>query len=468
MKILFAASEANPYFKTGGLADVARALPDALRERGHDIRIIHPLYRRVREQGLALQEDGQAWIPWPEGNVVVRYLLHRPARGAPAVLVDEPAFFDTPDPYAPTAEDPIAHGIRFALFCRAVVDYAKTWGADIVHANDWPTGLVPVFARMEHLRARVIFGIHNMAYQGNFPPRILRRVGVPREYYRPDDGLEFYEQASFLKAGLALSARLVAVSPTYAREIQTPEFGAGLDGLLRHRARDLHGILNGIDTRTWDPATDEALATRYDASRLDGKEANRRQLLDELGLDGAGPLFVMVSRLVHQKGVDLLIDAIPHILRQPGAVAVLGDGEADYERALAGLAADHPGRVAAVFRFDDALARRLYAGGDFFLMPSRYEPCGLGQMIAQRYGTPPIVRHTGGLVDTVVDGVTGFSFLATTPEALLEAVERARAVWRGSGWDELRRRCMALDWSWTRSAALYEELYRSAAASAQK
>ncbi|HEX7089091.1 MAG TPA: glycosyltransferase, partial [Longimicrobiales bacterium] len=213
---------------------------------------------------------------------------------------------------------------------------------------------------------------------------------------------------------------------------------------------------------------DEALATRYDASRLDGKEANRRQILGELGLDGAGPLFVMVSRLVHQKGVDLLIDAIPHMLRQPCAVAVLGDGEPDYERALAGLAASHPGRVAAVFRFDDALARRLYAGGDFFLMPSRYEPCGLGQMIAQRYGTPPIVRHTGGLVDTVVDDATGFSFLEPTPAALLEAVERARTAWRSSEWDELRRRCMALDWSWTRSAALYEELYRSAAASAQE
>ena len=461
MRILFASSEATPYFKTGGLADVARSLPDALWERGHDVRIIHPLYRTVRDQGLDLEEEGQAWIPWPEGNVVVRYHLHQPRRGAPAVLVDEPAFFDTTEPYAPTPRDPIAHGVRFGLFSRAVVDYARRWGAEVVHANDWPTGLVPVFARVDRLAVRTVFGIHNLAYQGNFPPRILRRVGVPRHFYRMEDGLEFYEQASFLKGGLALSDRLVAVSPTYAREIQTPAFGAGLDGLLRHRAADLWGILNGIDTRDWDPATDEAIATRYDASRLDGKEANRRAVLEELGLRGDGPFFAMVSRLADQKGVDILIDALPEMLREPGAVAVLGDGAPDYERALAAAADAYPGRVAAVLRFDDRLARRLYAGADFFLMPSRYEPCGLGQMIAQRYGTVPIVRHTGGLVDTVEDGVTGFAFTDPTPEGLLGAVARARAAWRQPGWDELRRRCMALDWSWTRSAAQYEELYRS-------
>jgi len=465
VKILFASSEAIPYFKTGGLADVARSLPDALRERGHDVRIIHPLYNRVRDQGFDLEEEAQAWIPWPEGNVVVRYFLHRPRRGAPAVLVDEPAFFDTTEPYAPTVRDPIAHGVRFALFSRAVVDYARRWGADVVHANDWPTGLVPVFARVDRLGVPTVFGIHNLAYQGNFPPRILRRVGVPRHFYRMEDGLEFYEQASFLKGGLALSDRLVAVSPTYAREIQTPEFGAGLDGLLRHRAADLWGILNGIDTRDWDPATDEAIATRYDASRLDGKEANRRDVLEELGLRGDGPLFAMVSRLVDQKGVDVVIDALPDMLREPCAVAVLGNGAPEYERALAAAADAFPGRVAAVLRFDDRLARRLYAGADFFLMPSRYEPCGLGQMIAQRYGTVPIVRHTGGLADTVEDGVTGFAFREATPAGLLEAVGRARAAWRQPGWDELRRRCMALDWSWTRSAAQYEELYRSVAAS---
>lgn len=461
MRILFASSEAAPYFKTGGLADVARSLPDALWERGHDVRIIHPLYRQVRAQGLVLADQGQAWIPWPEGNVVVRYLVHQPVRGAPAVLVDEPAFFDTDEPYAPTARDPIAHGIRFALFSRAVVEYARRWGADVIHANDWPTGLVPVFVRIDRLGTPTVFGIHNMAYQGNFPPRILRRVGVPRHFYRVDAGLEFYDQASFLKGGLALSDRLVAVSPTYAHEIQTPAFGAGLDGLLRHRAADLTGILNGIDTRAWDPATDEAIATRYDASRLDGKEANRRVVLDELGLGHDGPLFAMVSRLAEQKGVDIVIDALPELLREPGSLAVLGDGAPDYERALASAAEAFPGRVAAVLRFDEPLARRLYAGADFFLMPSRYEPCGLGQMIAQRYGTVPIVRHTGGLVDTVEDGATGFAFTDPTPAALLDAVARARSVWRRPGWDELRRRCMALDWSWTRSAAQYEELYRA-------
>src|SRR5690606_25836630 len=315
--------------------------------------------------------------------------------------------------------DPLGPGRRFAFFSRAVVAYAAEWGADVMHANDWQAGFVPVYELIDVVDIPTVFGIHNLAYQGNFDRALLTSVGVPVELYRTENGVEFHDQVSFMKAGVALSDRLVPVSPTYAREIQTPEFGAGLDGLLRHRAADLRGILNGIDTRDWDPATDEAIATRYDASRLDGKEANRRAILAELGLRDDGPFLAMVSRLVHQKGVDILIDALPDLLREPGAVAVLGSGEPEYERALARAADAFPGRVAAVFGFDDRLARRLYAGADFFLMPSRYEPCGLGQMIAQRYGTVPIVRHTGGLVDTVEDGVTGFAFTEPTPAGLL-------------------------------------------------
>ncbi|HEY8484578.1 MAG TPA: glycogen synthase GlgA [Longimicrobiales bacterium] len=462
MKILFATSEAVPYWKTGGLADVARALPDALAARGHEVVVLLPLYAPVAAQGLPLEEVGRTWLSWPDGPVPVRYLEHRPASGARAVLVDQPDFFHTDRPYGARSGDPLEPGLRFAFFCRAVVERARTWGADVVHLNDWQTGLVPVYARMDGPPVVTVFAIHNLGYQGNFPPELLPRIGIPWEFYRPEEGIEFYGHASFMKAGLALSDRLVTVSPTYAEEIQRPEYGAGFDGLLRHRREVLSGILNGIDTRTWDPSTDPAVPVPYDAEHLERKEENREALLRELGLDGDGPLFVMVTRLAHQKGIDLLVSALPRLLRRGVRIAVLGDGDPEYERALARAAAGHPRRVAAFFRFDDGLARRLYAGGDFFLMPSLYEPCGLGQMIAQRYGTPPVVRRTGGLVDTVEDGRTGFVFEEASPRALCGAVERAIAAWRGPDWDELRRRCMRLDRSWARSAAVYEALYEAA------
>ncbi len=285
---------------------------------------------------------------------------------------------------------------------------------------------------------------------------------MPWSFFAVDRGVEFYGTASFLKGGISLSDRLVTVSPTYAEEIQTSEFGMGFDGLLRHRSTDLVGILNGIDPDTWNPARDRALALRFDPDTVQRKDRNREALLHELGLEGGGPLFVMIARLVQQKGIDLVLEALPELVRRGARLAVLGSGDPRYEEELSHAVTDHPRRVAAIFRFDDGLARRLYAGGDFFLMPSHYEPCGLGQMIAQRYGTPPVVRRTGGLVDTVEDGVTGFSFGPATPAALLEAVGRACERWRGPGWNSLRERCMRLDWSWRRSAGLYEQLYREA------
>ncbi|HEX7119691.1 MAG TPA: glycogen synthase [Longimicrobiales bacterium] len=463
MRILFATSEAVPFWKTGGLADVARALPDALADRGHDVLIVHPYYRMLRESPPPVEVVGVHRLPWPGGDMAVRYLEHRPQAGAPTLFVDQPYFFDVRDPYGATRFDRAAAGRRFAFFGRAVAERARAWGADVVHLNDWPTGLVPVYGQLDGIGAPTVFTIHNLAYQGNFPPALLPEVGIPWEFFRVDRGVEFYGSASFLKAGLALSDRLNTVSPRYAEEIQTPEYGAGFDGLLRHRSRDLHGILNGIDPQLWNPASDAAIPARYDAEHVRHKERNREELLHELGLDGRGPLFVMVTRLVHQKGIDLVLAALPELLRRGVRLAVLGDGEARYERVLSDAVAAHPRRLAAFFRFDDRLARRMYAGADFFLMPSLFEPCGLGQMIAQRYGTPPVVRHTGGLVDTVEDGVTGYAFRTPAPESLVAAVERACAAWRAPGWDALRRRCMMLDRSWRRSAALYEALYAEAA-----
>ena len=462
MKVLFASAEAAPYFRTGGLADVARALPDALVSDGLDVRIIHPLYDPANP-GFTPAGVEEGLVRWPTGEVLVRYLVDERAGRASAVLIDQPHFFAGGQPYTPTPADPEQAGIRFAFFSRAVAAYAREWGADVVHLNDWPTGLVPVYGMLDGMEAATVFAIHNLAYQGNFSPMLLGQIGIPDGLFRVENGVEFYGSMSFMKGALALSDRLVTVSPTYAREIQSPEYGAGLDGLLRFRRRVLHGILNGIDRDLWNPATDRALAATFSARRPAGKDQNRRALAHELELDADGPILVMVTRLAYQKGIDLVLAALPALLELGVRLAVLGDGDAAYGRALAHAAARTPHRVYARFGFDDALARRLYAGADYFLMPSRYEPCGLGQMIAQRYGTPPIARHTGGLVDTVHDGRTGFVFDDASPAALVAAVRRAVDAWRSEDHAAVQRRCMRLDWSWERSAEHYHDLYRLAA-----
>lgn len=460
LRILFASSEALPYSKSGGLADVARSLPDALARRGHQVRVIHPLYSSMHVKRLHLEPEPPLSVPWVGGAITLQPQLHHPRGRAPGVLLDHPAFAVGRSPYEDV--DPHATGRRFALFCRAVLHYARDWQADIIHLNDWQTGLVPAYALVDGISIPTLFSIHNLAYQGIFDPSILDQVGLPRELNRTENGLEFYGNVSFLKSGLALSDRLATVSPTYAHEIQTPMYGAGFDGLLRFRMRDLFGILNGIDLELWNPAADEALPQSYDADSLDVKEQLRTQLLAEWSLDGDRPLLVIVSRLVHQKGIDIVLAAMPELLESGAALFVLGNGDPFIETQFEQLAHAYPQRVAVATRFDDTLARRLYAGGDFFLMPSRYEPCGLGQMIAQRYGTPPIVRATGGLRDTVRDGDTGFCFEHASVPDLVRAVRHAFQVWRSAQWDAMRRRCMALDWSWRSSAQHYEDVYQYA------
>ena len=463
MKILVAASEAIPYHKTGGLADVARALPDALHERGVDVRIILPAYRAQAPAHGSIEHEADLVVPWPDAPLTARCRVHRPgADRAPAVLLDQAAFFYVAEPYA-ELPNALALVRRFAFFSRAVIAYAARWGADVIHLNDWQTGLAPLYAHLDRWDGGTVFAIHNLAYQGNFPAPVLRAIGVPDTFFRTENGVEFFGQVSLMKAGLAFADRLVTVSPTYAREIQTPEFGAGLDGLLRFRRRSLHGILNGINPEQWDPADDAAIAVAFDAGSIARKDANRAALLQELGLEEGGPLLVMVTRLAHQKGIDLVLGAMPALLDQGARIAVLGDGGPEYVAGIEHWARRAPDRVAGRFRFDDGLARRLYAGGDFFLMPSLYEPCGLGQMIAQRYGTVPIARRTGGLNDTITDGRTGFLFDAARPEALAETVARAAQVWRTRAWTPLRRQCMRLDRSWRRAARSYQELYRLAA-----
>lgn len=462
MKILFATSEAVPYFKTGGLADVSRALPDALCAAGHDVRIILPLYGGIRERVDRLESESEATLEWPLSAVGVRFLLHRPPGGAPAVLVEQPAFFEPGTPYGGDSGDPLETGRRFALFGRAVAHYARAWQADVVQLNDWTTGLMPVYAMLDGTDVPTVFAIHNLGYQGNYWPALLRQVGIPEEFLRTENGLEYHHNASFMKSGLVFSDRLVTVSPTYAKEIQSGEYGHGFDGLLRFRRRVLHGILNGLNTTVWDPARDPNLRHRYTPATLDGKDQNRAALVRECGLEDDQPVFAMITRLVHQKGIDIVLRAMPALLDAGVRLIVLGDGERGFEWEIEQVARAQRGSVAAFLRFDDALAHRIYAGADFFLMPSRYEPCGLGQMIAQRYGTPPVARRTGGLADTIIEKKTGFLFDEPTPEALLGAVLRAREIWRAKGWNALRRRCMRLDHSWDGAAEQYERVYRMA------
>lgn len=460
MKILFVASEAIPYFKSGGLADVARALPDALTRDGHEVRIFHPFYGLLHNRDLQFSDTLEFDVPWPR-PAHVRCLLDERDGGASGVLLDHALFRDVFEPYA-SGIDPLAVGERFALFARAALHYARYWGADVVHLNDWQCGLTPVYTHVDNIPIATVFSVHNLPYQGNFDASIMERVGLPRQFLRTENGVEFFGNVSFMKGGIALADRVTTVSPTYAREIQTPEFGAGLDGLLKFRRRSVHGILNGLDVESWNPMTDSAIPQSYNVRAIDRKDVNRAALLEELRLDGEGPLLVSVTRLAHQKGMDIVLAALAALIEKGARFALLGDGDAALEQAFARAAARYPGRVAAIFKFDDALARRLYAGADFFVMPSRYEPCGLGQMIAQRYGTVPIVRHTGGLVDTVHDGETGFVFDDPHPASFLAAADRALAVWRGKEWPKLRRRCMRLDRSWSRSAEHYEDVYRVA------
>ena len=462
MRILFATSEAIPYFKTGGLGDVSRALPDALVAAGHEVRILLPLYGGVRERADRLETVLETTLPWPIAPVDVRFHLHRPPSGAPAVLVDQPAFFEPGTPYGGDSGDPLETGRRFALFSRAIARFAREWEPDVVQLNDWTTGLMPIYSMLDGTDVPTVFAVHNLGYHGNYWPALLRQVGIPESFFRTENGLEFHHNASFMKAALALADRIVTVSPTYAREIQTPEYGNGFDGLLRFRHRVLHGILNGLNAAVWDPAHDPHLRHRYTAATLDGKDGNRSVLLDVCGFADDAPVFAMISRLVQQKGIDLVLRAMPALLDAGIRLVILGDGDRGFEWEVEQVARSSGGRVAAFLRFDDALAHRIYAGADFFLMPSRYEPCGLGQMIAQRYGTPPVARRTGGLADTITDRKTGFLFDEPAPEALIDAVHRAVAAWRAKGWNALRRRCMRLDHTWDTAAADYERVYRLA------
>lgn len=477
MKILFASSEAHPLIKTGGLGDVAGSLPLALRDENVDARLILPAYPAA----LAKVDNAQviARLDLP-GSVGPTELLKAtfPDSDMPLYLVRSEHYFDRPGgPYShPDGYDWPDNAQRFALFARAVVDLAQNrvgidWQPDIVHCNDWQTGLVPALLSLEAKRPATIYTIHNLAYMGLYGWDTFATLSLPGHFWSMD-GMEFHNNISFLKGGIVYADWVTTVSPTYSWEIRTPEFGYGLEGLLNYRKDRLVGILNGVDYDVWDPAVDPLIPANYSPEDLSGKTQCKLALQRHFGLpeDPHIPVLGNVGRMVDQKGLDLLIEALPQLTHRDMQVVVLGSGEAWMEDALSQLAAHFPARIKVQIGYDESLAHLIEAGSDMFLMPSRFEPCGLNQIYSLRYGTLPIVHETGGLADTVVDTTqhhlmhnqaTGFLFTETTAEALRVAVDRAldlydqTEIWRGS----LMQQAMSRDFSWQRSAEDYMELY---------
>jgi starch synthase len=469
-----------PLVKTGGLADVSAALPAALRRAGADVRVLVPGYGAVLGwvDGRARQAGALELPPFPAARLLESVLPD----GTPLLVLDCPGLFARDGgPYQQKGgEDWPDNDLRFGLLSRVAAELARSgrdWLPDVLHCSDWQTGLAPSWlAVLPGPHAATLLTIHNLAYQGIFPPAAMTRLGLPWELFKPE-GVEFYGNLSFLKAGLYHADRLSTVSPTYALEVQREPLGFGMQGLLAWRSARLTGILNGIDTRAWDPAVDTLIPRRYGPATLARKDENRAALRERMGLSPASgkPLFGVVSRFTYQKGLDLLIGAVDGLVALPAQLAVLGSGDAPMEAAFRELAARHPGDVGVVTGFDEALSHLVEAGADVFVMPSRYEPSGLNQMYSQRYGTPVVARATGGLVDSVTDctpatladgSATGFLFQETTPEALLEALGRAAAAFRNRRtWRALQRNGMARDFSWDASAARYLALYGEMAAS---
>lgn len=478
-KVLYLTSELFPLIKTGGLADVAGSLPPALAELGQEMRILLPAY-----------PDVLRWIKQPPllasgsyYNQEVRLLETRlPESGIITWLVDCPGAFDRPGgPYLDGNGEPWHdNALRFAIFCMVAVDIALNrldldWQPDIVHGNDWQSGLAPALLRLHRNRPATLFTIHNLAYQGLFDYQTFLDLNLPARFWHPD-GLEFYGQLSFIKGGLAFADRINTVSPTYAREILQPEFGYGLEGLLQHRRERLSGILNGIDRQVWNPRNDKYLPAPYDIDNLEQKRVNKTLLQRQMGLpvDADRPLIGMISRLVEQKGLEIILQGMPDLLAMPAQLVIVGTGEIHYELQLTEWANRHPDRLKVIIGYNEPLSHRLEAASDLFLMPSTFEPCGLNQIYSLCYGTLPIVRNVGGLADTVVDADTrtienrtanGFVMPAQTAADLLTTLKRALALYRQPDtWRQLQITAMSRDYSWNASAEHYRALYQQAIA----
>jgi starch synthase len=480
MNVLFATPECAPLVKTGGLGDVSASLPPALAEAGIEVRMLMPGYAPVLASAPRAREIGRASVL--ESAFEVRFLETELDSGVSLIVLDCPRLFAREgNPYSDAnGTDWPDNAIRFGALSQAAALLGSEaspigWRADVVHCNDWPCGLAPAYLHFATgQRSASLMTIHNLAFQGIFDPSLLPELSLPASSFSVE-GLEFHGRLSFMKAGLYYADAINAVSEGYAREIQLPELGFGLHGLLASRSADLHGITNGIDTHEWDSSSDPRIPSRYSARSLHRKKKDKEALQKKMGLriDPDVPLLGMVSRLTHQKGSDLVAEAGAQLVAMPAQLAVLGSGDPTHESALKALAAAHRGSVAVQIGFDEDLAHLVEAGADIFLMPSRFEPCGMNQMYSQRYGTPPVVHATGGLADTVVDctpqslkagTASGFQFAPASTAALVEAVKRATALYADKrAWQALQKNAMGRDFSWARAARQYATLYEQLA-----
>ena len=478
MRVLFVSSEIYPLAKTGGLADVSAALPKALTALGVEVQLLLPGYPKAIES--ATTKSVEVEVADFMGAGPMRLISARmPDTALPLWLVDCPSLFRRPGGLYQdeNGQDWPDNALRFAVFNHVAAQLSlgllvANWRADIVHANDWHAGLLPVIlAGTPGQRPATVLTMHNLAYQGLFPAALYPQLGLPADSFTPD-GLEFYGKISFLKAGIRYSDRLTTVSPTYAREILTAEYGCGLEGLLQHRAQDLIGILNGVDYGIWDPAIDANLPASFTSRNIAGKRVCKTALQDELGLeaDSEAALVTFVSRITEQKMADVVAAALPGIVESGAQCALVGDGDRGLEERFELAARDHPGRIAVRIGYQEPLAHRVMAGGDILLHPARFEPCGLTQLYAMRYGTLPVVRRTGGLCDTVMDATdrsvrcgtaTGFSFESADIADLLRCVDRALALYRQPfAWRKVQRQAMTQDFGWSESARRYLALYQ--------
>ncbi|MEO8033935.1 MAG: glycogen/starch synthase [Acidobacteriota bacterium] len=481
MKIVFATAEVSPIAKTGGLGDVCGSLPKALVELGHEVVVFMPFYRQARDwfgrSGQPVERLGETLIWWNGWSARAEYLRSTlPGTGIPLIMVANDYFFDRDQIYSGNASGGDDGLERFTFFCRALIRGCELFGIapDILHCHDWHTALLPVYLHsglrdtQVFQKTRSIYTIHNLNYQGVTPSDRFGSLGLHSRYWAPD-ALEHYGEINPMKAGIMFADHVTTVSPHYANEVMTSEYGAGLDGILRSLGPRFTGILNGIDTDEWDPATDVLLEANFTIDKLHGKAVSKRMLAKEAGFKNKArtPLIGVVSRLVHQKGFQLLVPILDRLLLAGAQVVILGSGEYQYEEAFTNIAARHKDHCRAWIGFDNALAHRIYAGCDLLLIPSLYEPCGLNQMYALRYGTLPVVRLTGGLVDTVKpfdgtnrDSGNGFGFVSAGSEELYFATWIGMLNYKDSRlWKELQRNAMAADFSWKRSAREYVKVY---------
>jgi len=460
MNIIFASPEVAPFAKTGGLADVSASLPKALSDISCRVTVITPFYKSTKDMNLPLEPFLVAGF---------NFFLYR-EKEIEYVFVVNDDYYDRSNLYSESHGDYPDNDLRFSYFSRAIAAFAaqNRGRPEVIHCNDWQTGLVPLYLKAAKRKIKTLFTIHNIGYQGLFGYDALDRLCIPRRFYNVN-GVEYYKKISLLKSGIVYSSAISTVSRGYAREILTPEFGCGMEGILKTRARDLYGIVNGADYLKWDPAVDTHIAKNYGPETLEGKRECKERLVRDVNMPAETlkrPLIGVISRLAEQKGIDLIVEAAEEIIKRGASIIILGTGDAKYNSLCRNIAVRYPEYVSSHITFDNELAHKIEAGCDIFAMPSRYEPCGLNQLYSFRYGTLPVVRATGGLEDTVIDidddpeRGSGIKFEKATREDLIGAVSRALKLYGdGARWQAVQRRIMKLDFSWKASALRYEQLY---------